>query len=542
MNVKSMVSHKVAQGRRRVLIGVCVGLVVAIALVASVVSLAAASGSTFPDVPATNPYYVAITDLAYRGIVSGFSNGSFGPTDPVTRQQFAKMVVLAGEYPVSESDVCPFVDVVTSGPAGFFPDNYVAVCASHGITTGKTATTFDPYSSITRYQVVSMVARAADDLHPGLLTTPPSTWSGTASWQADPIHGANAARAEYHGLLAGLDLSALNPSGFMSRGEVAQVLYNLRQALAASTTTTTTASTTTTTLVTTTTSSTTTTSTTTTLVGFETLGGALTSAPAAASWATGRLDVFARGTSGELIHLGYNGFWATDWQDLGGSIALDSSPAAVASAVHPLDVFVRGQDDTLWHKYYSGSTWSAWDSQPGAIASSPAATSAGSGTFEVFARSATGTLLLNTYDSITWSGWLSLGGVIKAGSEPAAVSWGPGRLDVFVRGADDALWHMAWNGGWTAWEKLGGTLTSSPTVASTMLGHLDVFARGPGNTIWHRSYSDENGWAAWENMAGGAVTSAPAAVSWGINRIDLFARAGGNVLCHKWWDGSVWRP
>ena len=75
-----------------------------------------------------------------------------------------------------------------------------------------------------------------------------------------------------------------------------------------------------------------------------------------------------------------------------------------------------------------------------------------------------------------------------------------------------------------------------------MLGHLDVFARGPGNTIWHRSYSDENGWAAWENMAGGAVTSAPAAVSWGINRIDLFARAGGNVLCHKWWDGSVWRP
>ena len=541
-SVLSRLSRKATRGRRRLLIGVCVGLVVALALVASVVSLAAASGSSFPDVPVTNPYYAAITDLAYRGIVSGFNNGTFGPADPVTRQQFAKMVVLAGEYPVSESDVCPFADVVTSGPAGFFPDNYVAVCASHGITTGKTPTTFDPYSNITRYQVVSMVARAADDLHPGLLTTPPSTWNGTTSWQADPIHGPNAARVEYHGLLTGLDLSALDPSGFMTRGEVAQVLYNLRQALTTSTTTTT-ASTTTTTLVTTTTSSTTTTSTTAPVIGFENLGGALTSAPAVASWATGRLDVFARGTSGELTHLGYNGFWSTDWQDLGGSIALGSSPAAMASAVHPLDVFYRGEDDKLWHKYYSGSAWSALDSQPGAIASSPAVASVGSGSLQVFACSTTGTLLLNTFDSNTWSGWLSLGGAIKAGSDPAAVSWGPGRLDIFVRGTDDALWHMAWNGvAWTAWEKLDGTLTSSPAVASTTTGRLDVFARGVGNTLWHRSYSEQNGWDAWENMAGGMVTSAPGAVSWGVNRIDVLVRGAGNALWHKWWNGSVWLP
>jgi len=244
-----------------------------------------------------------------------------------------------------------------------------------------------------------------------------------------------------------------------------------------------------------------------------------------------------------LTHLGYNGFWSTDWQDLGGSIALGSSPAAMASAVHPLDVFYRGEDDKLWHKYYSGSAWSALDSQPGAIASSPAVASVGSGSLQVFACSTTGTLLLNTFDSNTWSGWLSLGGAIKAGSDPAAVSWGPGRLDIFVRGTDDALWHMAWNGvAWTAWEKLDGTLTSSPAVASTTTGRLDVFARGVGNTLWHRSYSEQNGWDAWENMAGGMVTSAPGAVSWGVNRIDVLVRGAGNALWHKWWNGSVWLP
>jgi S-layer homology domain len=540
VDIKSVVSNNATEGRRRWLIGACIALVVVLALMASVVSLAAASGSTFPDVPASNPYYAAITDLASRGVIGGFPNGNFGPADLVTRQQFAKMVVLAGGYPVSESDVCPFADVVISGPTGLYPDNYVAVCAAHGITTGKTATTFDPYSNITRYQVVSMVVRAADDLHPGLLTAPPSSWTGTPSWQTDPIHGPNAARAEYNGLLAGLSLSSLSAAGYVTRGEVAQVLYNLTRALTPPTTTTT-SSTTSTTLVTTTTSSTTTTSTTTTSPDFENLGGSITSGPAAASWAPGRLDVFARGTAGALMHLGYDGQWDLLWQDLGGSLATDSRPAAVASAAHTLDVVVRGTDDALWYKYYSGGAWSAWDREAGTLASAPAAASRGAGTFDVFVRGTTGALLQTTYDSGAWSGtWTNLGGSIKAGSDPAAVSWGPDRIDVFVRGIDDALWLTTWNGAsWSAWEKLGGALTSSPTVTSTLEGRLDVFARGANNTIWHRAYSLQTGWAAWEDLGGGAVASAPAAVSWGVDRIDLFVR-GGNALWHKWWNGSIW--
>ena len=217
--------------RRRWIEGVVAGLALAAFLVIP------ASGTSLRDVPASYPYYGAISDLSSRGIINGYADGSFGPGNLVNRQQFAKMIVLTVGYPVSESDVCPFSDVQKSGPRALYPDNYVAVCAANGITTGKSATTFAPKANITRYQVTSMVVRATDDLRPGLLRTPPARWTSIAGWEADPTYGAAAARAEYNGLLAGLDLTALSPGGNMTRGEVAQVLHNLLGKLATTTTT-----------------------------------------------------------------------------------------------------------------------------------------------------------------------------------------------------------------------------------------------------------------------------------------------------------------
>ncbi|OFW55866.1 MAG: hypothetical protein A2133_01130 [Actinobacteria bacterium RBG_16_64_13] len=541
MPLKPVVATVAAEKRsRRLLAGVCIGAVVVLTLIASLVSLAIAVTPSFPDVSVGHPYYTAITDLASREIISGFPNGYFGPNDDVTRQQFAKMIVLTGGYPVSEADVCPFTDVQKSGPTTLYPDNYIAVCASHGITAGKTATTFDPSSYITRYQVISMVVRAADDIRPGLLTAPPAGWTGGAGWENNGTHGANAARAEYNGLLSGLNISLLDPLGNMTRGEVAQVLHNLINKLTPPTTTTT-AATTTTTLVTTTTTSSTTTSTTTTIVHYEDLGGALTSGPAAASWSAGRLDVFARGTAGQLMHIAYDGEWNT-WQDLGGELATGSRPAAVGQAAHPIDVFVRGTDNALWYKFYGGSAWSPWTSMGGTLASSPAVISMGGGSLIVFARGTDGALWEMDYNGLIWLPWSTLGGVVKADSDPAAVSWGPGRVDVFVRGADDALWHRAWGGAyWTPWESLGGALTSSPTVSSWGVDRLDVFVRGPGNTLWRKSY-DGGTWSTWENLAGSPVTSSPAAVSWGVGRIDLFARGANNTLWHRWGNGTTWLP
>ncbi len=93
------------------------------------------------------------------------------------RQQFAKMIVKSLGYEVPSTIPCQFTDVdPTPNPDDpLYPAKYVAICALHRVTVGKTATTFEPYSSITGQQLIVMVARAADPpepasgLHPTLL-------------------------------------------------------------------------------------------------------------------------------------------------------------------------------------------------------------------------------------------------------------------------------------------------------------------------------------------------------------------------------------
>ncbi len=180
----------------------------------------------FSDLTPESPYFAAITDLAGKGIVAGFSDGTFRPNDTVTRQQFAKMIVKTLGLEVTGKEVSPFTDVVAqTGSDPFYPAKYVAVCAASGITSGKTATTFAPKESITRQQLITMVARAAGLDEPALRYSPvflPSQFSLDE-------HYANASRASYVGLLdrllgvgVGYDFKA--PS---TRAECAQLLSTM---------------------------------------------------------------------------------------------------------------------------------------------------------------------------------------------------------------------------------------------------------------------------------------------------------------------------
>ena len=218
-----------------------------------------------------------------------------------------------------------------------------------------------------------------------------------------------------------------------------------------------------------------------TWLGWESLGGTLTSAPAVSSWASGRLDTFVRGTDSALWHKWFAGGWS-GWERLGG--VLTSGPAVCSWASGRLDVFVRGTDSALWHKWFAGG----------------------------------------------WSGWESLGGTLT--SSPAAVSWSNGRIDVFAAGTNSALWHKWFQGGWSGWENLGGVLTSAPAVSSWGPGRLDVFVAGTDSAMHHKWF--QGGWSGWESL-GGVLTTAPGAVSWGPNRIDTFVAGTDSAMHHKWW-------
>ena len=178
----------------------------------------------FSDVEGS-PYATAIYEMAGRSIISGFTDHTFRPDQPVSRQQFAKMIVKTVGLAVTGTEQCPFTDVVGGlYEDPFYPEKYVAVCAAHGITQGTTATTFDPSGNITRQQLIKMVVSAA-----GLPTRQSTTHRLFRPDSFCRVHLPYARKAAYAGLLEGLQGMGASYDFFASssRGECAQLLYNL---------------------------------------------------------------------------------------------------------------------------------------------------------------------------------------------------------------------------------------------------------------------------------------------------------------------------
>jgi|GEM_PF-1304965 len=192
--------------------------------------LGVAGAAGFTDVPASHPYHVQIETLAQLKIINGYSDGAFLPNKPVTRQQFAKMVIEAMRVAVSEDDMCAFGDVKRSGPDDLYPDNYVAAAAREGIVTGYTGTSgpiFKPTEPVTLAQLVTMGTRAA--IRP--LRVPPDSYR--SAWgNFDPKHAYIARVAQYNGLLRELNppgrtLKSMSPYSVATRGQAAALLFNI---------------------------------------------------------------------------------------------------------------------------------------------------------------------------------------------------------------------------------------------------------------------------------------------------------------------------
>jgi len=189
-------------------------------------SPAVSQASAFSDVQAGHGYASAIEELSSRGIIVGYTTGEFGIDDPASRQQFAKMIVKTLGLPVTGDESSPFTDVeVKIGTDPLYPSKYVAVCAKEGITSGKTATTFDPYAHITRQQLITMVARAMRFLDPPSDYSPPFAQEQFALKD----HYEHARKAAYARLLDGLEGigRAYDFQADATRGECAQLLHNL---------------------------------------------------------------------------------------------------------------------------------------------------------------------------------------------------------------------------------------------------------------------------------------------------------------------------
>jgi len=272
---------------------------------------------------------------------------------------------------------------------------------------------------------------------------------------------------------------------------------------------------------------------------WKSLGGILTSDPAAILNEPGGLVVFARGTDNAIWHTWQdriNGDWHP-WESLGGNWT--SGPAAALYRDGRLNVFARGADNAIWTRWQTtpNGDWSGWGSIGGVLTSDPAATLNEPGGLVVFARGTDNAIWHTWQDRINgdWHPWESLDGNLTGG--PAAALYRDGRLNVFARGTDNAIWTR-WqttpNGDWSGWESIGGVLTSDPAATLNEPGGLVVFARGTDNVIWHTWQDRINGdWHSWEPL-GGNWTSGPAAALYRDGRLNVFARGTDNAIWTRW--------
>ncbi|MEO6990990.1 MAG: carbohydrate-binding protein [Candidatus Baltobacteraceae bacterium] len=290
-------------------------------------------------------------------------------------------------------------------------------------------------------------------------------------------------------------------------------------------------------------------------VGWENLGGYITSSPTVASWNPNRLDVFAKGNNNHIWTKYWNGSgrWSA-WEDLGapsvGFTGYPSVPAAVSWGPNRIDCFFGGADSRVYHISWNGSTWSGWTNIGLPTYSGLAVSSWGANRLDLFSTEEINEFtfqLLHAYSNNgqNWSNWevAQRNGNGPSYQAPSAVSWGANRIDCFVTGGGGGdVYHMYWSGRWSVgWDDLFGDIVSNTAVASWAPERLDIFGIGRSDSQLHHTYWSGHRFVAWEVLGAPAVGimpgTGPAAVSWAHNRIDCFVQGKDHALYHLYYFG-----
>ncbi len=194
----------------------------------------------FLDVPPGSEVDRAVSRLVGAGIVNGYDANYFGPADPLTRAQAAKIVSFAAglevrppeEYRPTFRDVSLARDVY--GNALSYPLAFVEAAAAAGLVVGRTGgedgPLFDPEAPVTRVQLAQMVARMVRNLGGDAPYAPEAAGAPTLLLVDVPLVDVPAHATEDVALVARLGLmmgyagGRFDPYAEAQRGHVALVI------------------------------------------------------------------------------------------------------------------------------------------------------------------------------------------------------------------------------------------------------------------------------------------------------------------------------
>lgn len=111
--------------------------------------------SVFTDVKEGAYYVDAVNWAVDKKVTSGKTETTFAPNDSCTRAQAVTFLWRAAGSPEPTASEMTFTDV----KAGSYYYNAVLWAVENGVTTGASATTFDPAGDCTRGQIVTFLYR-----------------------------------------------------------------------------------------------------------------------------------------------------------------------------------------------------------------------------------------------------------------------------------------------------------------------------------------------------------------------------------------------
>lgn len=163
----------------------------------------------FPDIKESHWAYKFVLELCNKDIINGLPNGNFEPDGKVSREQVAKMIVMAKKLPY-EGKQTNFADSQSS-----WANSYIAAAVEASILTGYPDKSFKPANPITRAEAATVITKAF-----GFKASGQSNFIDTKDhWAEKAIDALNNL-----GIINGYSDNSFKPNNPISRAEFSKML------------------------------------------------------------------------------------------------------------------------------------------------------------------------------------------------------------------------------------------------------------------------------------------------------------------------------
>ena len=182
---------------------------------------------TFSDVKESDWFYKGVSYVAENGMMNGMGDDLFAPNAPLTREMLAVVLYNMEKQPES-TGVNPFADV----KADMWYTDAIVWANANSIVAGYDDSTFGLGDSITREQLAAILYRYAQlkgyDVTEKADLTGYTDSASISSYAVEAIQWANA-----NGIVNGMTETTLAPQGTATRAQVATMLMNFCENVAA---------------------------------------------------------------------------------------------------------------------------------------------------------------------------------------------------------------------------------------------------------------------------------------------------------------------